>query len=232
MKITLISDTHGKHNQISPDLGQGNLLIHAGDFCSYGYYEQEIRDFLGWYDNLNDFDFKIFIAGNHDRLFELEPKKTEQLVNSYKNVDYIQDDLTMIQIGDEPEVKIWGSPWQPEFNNWAFNLPRNGDELYEKWKLIPEDVDILITHGPPFGTLDYTTFGNLNVGCEILAHRLTQIKPKLHIFGHIHDSAGYKFDGKTHYFNVSVLNEQYHYKNKPISIDWDPKTNLINFINH
>jgi predicted phosphodiesterase len=141
----------------------------------------------------------------------------------------------MFLIGDESVdydamVKVWGSPWQPEFYNWAFNLPRQGAELKEVWNMIPSDVDILITHGPPYGHLDYVAYSKQNVGCELLRDRIDLIKPKIHVFGHIHSSYGYKFDGTTHFFNAAVLDERYNFTQKPLSVEWDPKTNELNFV--
>ena len=127
-------------------------------------------------------------------------------------------------------VKIWGSPWQPEFYNWAFNLPRQGAELKAVWNMIPSDVDILVTHGPPNGHLDYVDYAKQNVGCELLRDRIDLIKPKIHVFGHIHSSYGYKFDGTTHFFNAAVLDERYNFTQKPLTVEWDPKTNELNFL--
>jgi hypothetical protein len=139
--------------------------------------------------------------------------------------------MITIQDGDKPEIKIWGSPWQPEFYNWAFNLPKNGEELKAKWDMIPEGIDILITHGPAWGFLDDVE-GNrgIHLGCELLAERIKAVKPKIHICGHIHTGHGHYFDGTTHYFNASVLNEQYLYGHTPWQIEWDPITNEINFL--
>jgi Icc-related predicted phosphoesterase len=97
--------------------------------------------------------------------------------------------------------------------------------------MIPEGIDILITHGPAWGILDDVE-GNRNVhlGCELLAEKIKQIKPKIHICGHIHSGHGHYFDGYTHYFNASVLNEQYLYSHKPWIIDWNPLTNEIDFL--
>jgi len=128
-------------------------------------------------------------------------------------------------------VKVWGSPWQPEFFNWAFNLPRAGEELKEKWDMIPMNIDILVTHGPAWGHLD-TVIGNpMNLGCEVLTERINVVKPKIHVFGHIHSGYGYKFDGDTHYFNAAALSERYNYENKPFNVEWDPETNEIEFLN-
>jgi len=228
MRITFISDTHTKHRHVEEDLPGGDLLIHAGDLMNSGHDENDVWEFLDWFDKQN-YDHLVFIAGNHDRLFENQPEKTRQIIRSYKNANYLQDDW--IKVGNvESMAKIYGSPWQPEFYNWAFNLPRNGEDLMEKWFWIPSDTDILVTHGPPWGHLDVTPYGNLNVGCELLRVRVDEFKPKIHVFGHVHSGYGYKFHNGTHFFNASVLNERYNYKNKPITVDWDVEHNTINFI--
>ena len=230
MRITVISDTHTKHKQIRKDLPGGDLLLCAGDISSMGYFN-EIRNFCKWFEML-PYDNCVFIAGNHDFGFQDDPEECRKLLEDYPGVDYLQDDLLLI--GEEWDsyenrVKIYGSPWQPEFFNWAFNLPRNGEQLKEKWENIPNNTDILITHGPSFGILDKTPKGK-NVGCELLLERVKIIKPKIHLFGHIHCEYGYYFDGNTHFINASVLNEQYEYQNKPVSFDWDRITNTINFL--
>ena len=235
MKLTIISDTHGKHKHITGDLPGGDLLLHAGDLSSMGH-EHEIREFASWYNKQNKYDHKVFIAGNHDWGFEINPEKAKEIVGLYPDITYLQDDWVNVGDGDPHDtdvntVKIWGSPWQPEFYNWAFNLPRNGEVLKEKWDMIPDDIDILITHGPAWGILDDVE-GNRNVhlGCELLAERIKQIKPKIHICGHIHTGYGHYYDGHTHYFNAAVLNERYLYSHTPWNIDWNPITNEIQFL--
>ena len=168
-KLTLISDTHNKHNKLNGDLPGGDILLHAGDISSMGY-EHEIKEFAKWYDNINIYYHKVFIAGNHDWGFQNNVEKVKGLLTGYKSIDYIQDEMIVIQDGDKPEVKIWGSPWQPEFYNWAFNLTRNGEELKSKWDMIPEGIDILITHGPSWGTNDDVEGRRgYHLGCELLA---------------------------------------------------------------
>ena len=149
MKITFISDTHTKHEEIRKDLPGGDLIIHAGDLMNSGYEPQDIASFVNWYSSLLTMDYKhrVFIAGNHDRMFEDNPELTEELINAYSGgLIYLQDQTHVID-----GVKIYGSPWQPAFYDWAFNLPRCGQDLMRVWNAIPKDTDILITHGPPFG---------------------------------------------------------------------------------
>lgn len=230
MRIVFISDTHNQHKVLK--LPDGDLLIHAGDFSGMGR-QSEVTDFIYWFQNIKNFDHKIFISGNHDLSFEKQPKPDwlrhllfeENL--SQSDCAYLEDDSVIID-----NIKIYGSPWQPEFLNWGFNLPRNGKKLKEKWNLIPNDTDILITHGPPQTILDKSgpPYNEPLLGCNLLYDRIKEIKPKIHACGHIHGGYGYYFDGVTHFINASVLNERYQYKNKPIVADWDNKTNEIKFL--
>ena len=225
MKITFISDTHTKHKQL--DLASGDLLIHAGDLMNSGYSAYEIEDFCKWFQSQN-YDNCVFIAGNHDRLFEDTPILVKDIIDEY-GVDYLQDSELVIGEEWETQVKVYGSPWQPEFCNWAFNLPRAGKELEEKWNVIPKDTDILITHGPPQGHLDISgpPYNEGDLGCELLRVKVDEQPPKIHVFGHIHGSYGYKFHNGTHFINASVLNESYEQVNDPFTIDWDPESNIL-----
>jgi len=228
MKIAFISDTHTLHNKMWHQLPEVDMLIHCGDVSSRGK-EGEITDFIYWYMNLTGFDKKIFIAGNHDFGFEHFPKYDwlMHLINeenlSQSDCVYLEDDSFVIQHPDlSRPIKIYGSPWQPEFYNWAFNLPRNGAEIQRKWNRIPEDTDILITHGPPMGILDEAYgYGKImdHVGCEILKNRIEIVKPLIHAFGHIHGSYGGKYVGDTLYINASTCDEKYVPINKPIVVE-------------
>jgi Icc-related predicted phosphoesterase len=227
-RLTFLSDTHTKHDKLNGFLPGGDILLHSGDLTSRGYIT-EIENFMKWYNNINNYDTKVFIAGNHDFGFQDDNQKLRGLLTGYKTIDYLEDELMMVGEEYDNMIKIWGSPWQPEFHNWAFNLPR-GEKIKEKWDMIPVDTDILITHGPPMGKLDYVPYDNINVGCEELMKRVSEIKPKIHVFGHIHEGHGYVFDGTTHYINAAVLNGRYEFRNKPLTIDWDPETNELEFV--
>ena len=229
MKITLISDTHTKHRYCEADLPGGDLLIHAGDFMNSGYHKDDVIEFLEWFSSIKGYDKKIFIAGNHDRIIENDPTWSLLTIKDYPNLIYLQDEgFSLYDIEEDSSVRLYGSPWQPEFCNWAFNLPRNSEEMKQRWDSIPEDTDILITHGPPFGHLDVPGIGkSIRVGCEMLRYRVDEILPKIHVFGHIHGSAGYYFNGHTHFINASILDERYDYTNLPVSFEWDKITNEI-----
>jgi predicted phosphodiesterase len=233
--ITVISDTHCKHNQITKDLlgGCNSILLHAGDSTSMGYVHETFQ-FCDWFDRLHQYDNKIFIAGNHDWLFQTDVKRSRELVDCCKNITYLEDDLHLI--GEEYDdysnmVKVYGTPWQPEFYNWAFNLPRNGEQMQYQMSLIPDNTDILITHGPAYGILDTTEWDrSQHLGCEILSARIAVVKPKIHVCGHIHSGNGYYFDGTTHFFNAAVLGEKYTYQYKPLTFIWDKDTNEIQWL--
>ena len=230
LKVSLISDTHTKHSLCGNDLPGGDLLIHAGDFMNSGYSEREAFEFLEWIDKQR-YDKKVFIAGNHDRLFEIDKVKKYELLKQFPNLIYLEDELFgLYNLDTDKSVKIYGSPWQPEFYNWAFNLPRNDKEMKARWDAIPANTDILVTHGPPFGYQDIPGGVSIRVGCEMLRYRVDEIKPKIHVFGHIHGSYGYYFDGHTHFFNASILNERYQYTNLPFTFEWDNITNEIKWL--
>ena len=208
MEITFISDTHNYHNLMTSDLPGGPMIIHAGDVSSRGRY-QEVQEFIDWFASL-PYMHKIFIAGNHDFIFE-----KKNMLNIPDNIYYLQDSGVTIE-----GIKIYGTPWQPWFYNWAFNLPRSGPGLASKWEAIPEDTDILITHGPPFGILDKVARGGDHVGCELLAERIREIKPKICVFGHIHEGHGILEIEGTTYINASMLDQNYDYVNSPTIIDF------------
>ncbi|MCY7376756.1 MAG: metallophosphatase domain-containing protein [Pyrinomonadaceae bacterium] len=208
-RIICLSDTHNCHEQIVvPD---GDILIHAGDATIRGTIP-EIERFNDWFVNLPH-KHKIFVAGNHDWLFETNNSTARRLLEA--SIDYLQD--SSVEIGD---LKIYGSPWQPRFYDWAFNLNR-GACLAEKWQMIPADTDILITHGPPHGILDEVPrqYFIENTGCEELRKRVEIIRPKLHVFGHIHCGYGQteRFDVK--FVNASNCDEEYNPVNVPVVID-------------
>jgi Icc-related predicted phosphoesterase len=213
MRIVCISDTHNCNGQI--DVPDGDLLIHSGDATITGTVE-EIKLFNVWFASLPH-KHKIFVAGNHDWLFERNNDLARTLLDT--KIVYLQDSECEID-----GLKIYGSPWQPRFYDWAFNLMR-GPELAEKWKLIPNDHDILITHGPPNGILDEVLreWGIDYTGCEELRKRIEEIaefgRLKLHVFGHIHCGYGTREEFGVTFINASNCDEQYHPTQPPIVID-------------
>lgn len=200
MRIVAISDTHMGHEDVQ--LPEGDVLIHAGDATFMGTVK-EVSTFAVWM-RKQKFKHKIFVAGNHDWLFETHRKVAEELL---EGIIYLQDSGTEIE-----GIKFWGTPWQPEFNNWAFNQPR-GWALEKYWNKIPLGTDILISHGPVWGILDN---GLGDVG---LRKKIALIKPLVHICGHIHGGYGFEEIEGTAFVNASVMNEAYEIVNKPVVID-------------
>jgi len=206
MRIVCISDTHRNHRNINvPD---GDVLVHAGDIGLEKCHPGLVSDFNGWLGNLPH-KHKIIIPGNHDYYIERFPKEVrEQLTNC----NLLIDQSIMVK-----GIKFYGSPWQPEFFNWSFNLPR-GERLKKVWDNIPSSTDILITHGPPAGILD-KTYDGLSVGCKDLLERIDALKLKAHISGHIHFSYGSVKIGDTTFVNASLCDDRNILINEPIVID-------------
>lgn len=204
MKLVLISDTHGMHNRIE-DMPNGDILIHAGDFSVKGTIP-EIASFNHWLSK-QDYSEKIVIAGNHDIMFQTNPLIARSILTE---CTYLEDSSVVID-----GIKFYGSPWTPMFRNWAFNLER-GEEIDQKWKMIPDDTNVLITHGPPMGILDQNLEGEY-CGCERLFERVQQLtKLKYHIVGHIHEGYGMYNDM---FINASICTRFYKPTNKPIVVE-------------
>lgn len=212
-RIVCVSDTHNCNERI--EVPDGEILIHAGDATTVGTKEQ-IGRFNDWFASLPH-PHKVFVAGNHDWLFERDNGSARRLLDP--GIVYLQDSSTVID-----GLKIYGSPWQPRFFDWAFNLNR-GQEMAEKWAMIPDDIDILITHGPPYGILDLVPRSGWdeNTGCEELRKRVEEITKvgslKLHVFGHIHCGHGVHDEFGVKFVNASTCDEQYDPTQRPIVVD-------------
>jgi predicted phosphodiesterase len=197
MRIVVVSDTHGLHNGIE-DLPAGDVLVHAGDFMNSGYDPRDVLSFNCWLGE-QPFKHRVVCAGNHDRYFQNSPRDARFLLT---NATYLENAGVTID-----DVTFWGSPYTPEFLNWAFMYPRGSGAKY--WDQIPHGLDVLITHGPPFGILDQVAPGGVHLGCAELLESVEQKKPKVHLFGHIHGGAGTFESGATLFVNAAYLNEQY-----------------------
>jgi Icc-related predicted phosphoesterase len=210
MRLVILSDTHSLHGFISavPD---GDVLIHAGDMSLRGTLE-EVAGFLDWFGSLPH-SHKLLVAGNHDWLFERRRTVAEGLIPS--GTTYLRDSGVSIA-----GINFWGSPWQPWFYDWAFNLQR-GAEIAAKWALIPNDVHVLITHGPPHGILDEVVRPpGKHQGCEALRARLDSLPDlRLHAFGHIHESYGTLSEGSRRFVNASICDFHYVPVNAPVVVD-------------
>jgi len=217
-KVVCLSDTHNRHGAI--DVPEGDVLIHAGDVSMAGR-AGEVEAFMRWFAALPH-PHKVLVAGNHDWLFERRPDLAREVV---AGVTYLQDSGTEVA-----GLRIWGSPWQPWFYDWAFNLPR-GEALREKWDMIPDGTDVLVTHGPPYGILDSVErvvgqwFGEdaavevEHTGCEELRAAVLRVGPRLNVFGHIHEGYGTDRLGKTICVNASNCDADYRPVNPAIVVE-------------
>lgn len=188
--LVCLADSHGFEEQLTvPD---GDILVHAGDLTQRGTRAQlqRFNDFLAGLPHRH----KLVVAGNHDFLFQRSPHEARALLTA---ATYLEDAEVTVE-----GLRFWGSPWQPWFYDWAFNL-RRGPALDEKWALIPAGIDVLVTHGPPAGYGDRTWSGE-RVGCEDLLRHLDRVQPRLHLFGHIHEDRGEWQRGPTRVVNVTV----------------------------
>jgi predicted phosphohydrolase len=205
VRIVCVSDTHGRHGRL--EVPEGDLLLHAGDFSMLGRPD-EIRRFDRWLGTLSH-RHKVVVAGNHDFLFEQDPSRARPLL---AHATYLQDELIELE-----GLRIWGSPWQPWFHDWAFNLTR-GPDLAAKWALIPAGIDVLVTHGPPAAVLDRTVSGE-EVGCQDLARALERVRPRLHVFGHIHEAYGRLVRDGTTYVNACNCDVRYRPLQPPVVVE-------------
>ena len=204
MKIIAIADTHGYHRQV--EIPAGDVLLVAGDICSHGRLA-EITEFSTWLLE-QPCKHKIVVAGNHDEPFQSEYDSALQaLSQDNPAVIYLQDSSTKIE-----GITFYGTPWTPTFMRWFFMADR-GETIREKWAKIPDNTDVLITHGPPATILD--NVGGFPEGCLDLLERVLQINPKYNIFGHIHEGYGSIRRDDTIFINASVCDGQYRPINKP-----------------
>jgi Icc-related predicted phosphoesterase len=191
MRIVAVADTHLFHHElVVPD---GDVFVHAGDMCRGGELS-ELEETARWIRSLPHAR-KIVVAGNHDWAFVNDSARARAALGP--EVTYLEDSEATVN-----GVRFWGSPWQPEFNDWAYNLPR-GAPIASKWALIPKGIDVLITHGPPMGIGDRGPLGE-RAGCADLLARVREIRPRLHLFGHIHQDGGVWHVDATCFANVTT----------------------------
>lgn len=217
MKIISISDTHCYHRKIK-NIPDGDVLVHAGDITARGEIGV-LDDFAHW---MKEFPHthKIIIAGNHDLTLDRPGIIRDEILKMFEDcgIIYLQDSGVKID-----GVEFYGSPFQPEYHNWGFNLPRKGKELAKKWEAIPETTNVLITHGPPHQILDKAprgVFDYEHTGCEILADRIWELpKLKAHVFGHIHEDYGMQTELGVIFANSCICNGSYNPINLPLEFE-------------
>jgi predicted phosphodiesterase len=160
----------------------GDCLIHCGDFTNYGRVEK-VYDFIGWLREQRYYH-KIVIAGNHDKYCAQAPHALLKEMFASAGAFYLQDEGVIIE-----GRSFYGTPWVPMFGSWSFMT--GPEERRRQFEKIPQGLDVLITHGPPYDVLDETMLSD-NAGCPILAEIVAKVQPKVHCFGHIHECGGLK----------------------------------------
>lgn len=216
MRIVCISDTHGMHDKIKR-MPEGDVLIHAGDLTNEGI-PAEIFEAFAWLSK-QKYERIIAVPGNHDFGFEKIDALPRVLKSKFPNVELLVDSDTIIG-----GLRVFGSPWQPWFNDWAFNFlpgPAGIAQARKKWEMIPDDTAILVTHGPVHRKLD-ETLRRKHVGCVALKDRIAKIPNlRLHVSGHVHEAYGAEKDGDVLYVNACTCDAQYFPDNPPIVVDLD-----------
>jgi len=192
MRIVAVADTHTFEADLGP-LPDGDIFVHAGDIVRAGTLE-ELEGPARWIRDLPH-KHKIVVAGNHDWCFLRDREAACAMLGP--QVHYLQDSGCVIE-----GIQFWGAPWQPSFGGWAFNLDR-GEALAAKWKQIPGDCDVLITHGPPHGIGDRSGM-SARAGCEDLLAAVALVRPLAHMFGHIHQDGGVTERDGTTFANVTT----------------------------
>jgi Icc-related predicted phosphoesterase len=205
-KIVVISDLHRAEKKV-PAI-KGDILICTGDLGILDEYD--LNWILDWFTSLN-FKYAVWIGGNHDRyLEELWRAKIEPVMPN--NIHYLMNNQVTVN-----GIKFWGSPFSPMYNQWHFMDFLPG--LKKIWTTIPQDTDIVLTHCPPFGINDQVN--GISQGCPALRDKIKEIKPKYHIFGHIHEGYGIYCDENTTYINASLMDGYYDMTNDPIRIKYE-----------
>ena len=216
IKIVCISDTH--EAELEPEMfPDGDILVHAGDLTYRGTIDSVTAAAKQLGKLRNKFERIIAIPGNHDFLFEKEPVLARKIMEEHGIDLLINESLTT------HGLKFWGSPTCPPFGRWAFY--KNDKEREELWNSIPNDTDVVITHGPAEYILDevecinHMGYSLEHTGCEYLHKRLMELKPQLHVCGHIHEGYGKKLLNGTIFINASYKDERYRPVNKPIVVE-------------
>ena len=206
VKLLCMSDTHFDEDAVQKDTC--DIFVHAGDFLGNG----TLVEFLSFVNEIRDkikYKYAILCPGNHDWICERDVSLCRGILN--KNEFLLIDDAINLF-----NLKMYSCSYTPIFYDWAFM--KKESELKEIFKRIPDDTDVLITHGPAYGILDKNYRGNC-CGSHALLERIQEVKPKLHIFGHIHQSYGKRKYRGTKYINCSLLDDNYTMTNKPVIVE-------------
>jgi Icc-related predicted phosphoesterase len=224
-RFVLISDTH----MTQPLLPSGDILVHAGDHTLSGSRKETEAAFQWLGIQARKFKYIVTVGGNHDWFaYHAHSEVMRDFIRPFaSNIVYLENESALLCMGSQ-EISFYGSPVQPEFCNWAWNEAR-GTQIKATWDRIPNNVDVLVTHGPPHHVLDWV--GRERVGCQDLRDALDRAQPQVHVFGHIHAGYGkaqtFVQGGRTtQCYNASVVGEDYKLdpQHKPWVLDYDGET--------
>jgi Icc-related predicted phosphoesterase len=206
--LCIISDTHRRHREIT--IPACDILIHCGDFCSFRREDlQTLKDVDAWFSR-TPAKHILCIGGNHDFLLQTQEFR-------FRHAQFLEDSCVEIS-----GLTFYGTPWCPDLSGFAYYA--NADELLDRWKRIPSGIDVLITHTPPYGILDLPTSGAVHLGCPHLQQELKRIRPRLHVFGHVHASHGMNKTQTTHYINASIVGgPDFAVRHAPTNINMNPR---------
>lgn len=237
LKIVALSDTHTKHGLLT--IPECDVLVHAGDF-SFGGEFFEVRDFYYWLLN-QPAKHKVLIAGNHEETFDSTHKSYNTscrniiVKSNDDNIHYLEN--SSIEIDG---IKFYGTPWTPWFHDWGFNGLEGADApfrfgggtlLEDVYGDIPNDIQVLICHGPPYGIHDLTLGSDNNRKGSIVMRKLLESNKfsrlKLYLCGHIHEARGHEECNGVHYCNVSSLGRDYKTVQQPVVINLDENGSVI-----
>ena len=210
VKLVCLSDTHGRHAEVN--IPECDILLFAGDFSSSGR-PHEVTSFLDWF-SVQPAKHLCYIAGNHDLSYQNNPQFKLNMINAYPSLHYLESSGVVLC-----GLNIWGSPYSPVFGNWAFMLREK--PIQEEWAKIPNNTDVLITHGPPLGILDTVSFTGDMAGCKSLAKRIDQLGSiKVSVFGHIHqqEQQTRMISGVT-FVNAAICDDDYYATSKPVTVN-------------
>ena len=205
VRLVMLSDTHGFHREV--DVPGGDILIHAGDFTLFSKSLKAIEDFNDWLGELPH-KYRLVVPGNHEFFLEADSERRS----------LVSEATVLINEGiDIGGLRMWGSPVTPLYGG-AFGLvsPEDRKRLYAR---IPEDTDILITHGPPYGILDVAPGSSIHSGCKELLDAVLRIRPRLHVFGHIHGAGGILTTEHTTFVNAALPGVDAEIERAPIMLD-------------
>ena len=205
--LCIVADTHRKHRELT--IPECDILIHCGDFCSFQHEDEKTLDDVDVWFAEAPARHVICVGGNHDFLLQSREFR-------FAHATFLED--RGVEIAG---LSIYGSPWCPDLSGFAYYA--TNEQLIESWRKIPSGVDILVTHTPPFGYLDVPTSGYVHLGCPHLHDELRRIKPRMHVFGHVHASHGEHTEAGIRFVNAAIVGgRNFEVRHAPTMVTLNP----------